>query len=210
LLRRQVHVPALARFLVPVALTVVLFPAGACRRDRRVTFAPAPGAATRPVVINRSIKLTSIETDTDDGRGGRARVACVTCHALRNPGALPTRTADLKEFHVGLTFAHGELPCADCHVQGRVDVVHLADGTLVPMPEALRLCSQCHGPQARDYRHGAHGGMTGYWDRSAGPRLRNNCVDCHDPHAPRYPGARPAPGPRDRGYTPVRHEGTHA
>ena len=66
------------------------------------------------------------------------------------------------------------------------------------MREALTLCSQCHGPQRRDYDHGAHGGMTGYWDRSRGGRQRNHCVDCHDPHQPAYVGGLPVPAARDR------------
>jgi hypothetical protein len=62
----------------------------------------------------------------------------------------------------------------------------------------MDLCGQCHGPQARDYAHGAHGGMTGYWDLSRGPRERNNCIDCHDPHAPAFPKVRPVFAPKDR------------
>jgi hypothetical protein len=181
------------------ALVVVLVSFAACNRDRPVKPAPAPGSPRHAVVVNRPAKLTSIETETRDGRGQPTRIACATCHGLRAPGPLPTRTADLREFHVGLTFGHGTLACAACHVAGRADQVHLADGARVPMTEVLRLCSQCHGPQARDFAHGAHGGMTGHWDLSAGPRVRNNCVDCHDPHAPRYRGASPAPRPLDRG-----------
>ena len=64
--------------------------------------------------------------------------------------------------------------------------------------DALRLCAQCHGPQYRDYRHGAHGGMRGHWDLSRGPRERNHCVACHDPHAPAFGQFEPVPGPRDR------------
>ena len=59
-------------------------------------------------------------------------------------------------------------------------------------------CAQCHGPQYRDYRHGAHGGMRGHWDLSRGPRERNHCVACHDPHAPAFGQFEPVPGPRDR------------
>jgi len=186
-------------------IALFLVPDAACGRDRPAALAAAPGPATHPVVVNRSSKLTSIETDVEDWRGQRTRMACATCHALRAPRSLPTRTTDLKEFHTGLVFAHGDQSCASCHVEGRYDAVHLADGTTVAMADALRLCSQCHGPQARDFSHGAHGGMTGYWDRSAGPRVRNHCVDCHDPHAPRYPGMRPAPRPRDRGLTAAVH-----
>jgi formate-dependent nitrite reductase cytochrome c552 subunit len=63
----------------------------------------------------------------------------------------------------------------------------------------MQLCAQCHGPQYRDYRHGAHGGMAGHWDLAKGGRVRNNCIDCHDPHSPKYPTVRPAGGPLDRG-----------
>ena len=59
----------------------------------------------------------------------------------------------------------------------------------------MTLCAQCHGPQFRDYQHGAHGGMTGYWDLTKGGRMRNNCIDCHDPHAPKYPTVTPGPRP---------------
>jgi formate-dependent nitrite reductase cytochrome c552 subunit len=71
--------------------------------------------------------------------------------------------------------------------------------------EAMRLCAQCHGPQYRDYKRGSHGGMTGHWDLSRGERTRNNCVDCHDPHAPAYPGTTPVLPPRDR-YLRGAHE----
>jgi hypothetical protein len=70
----------------------------------------------------------------------------------------------------------------------------------------MRLCAQCHGPQYRDYQNGAHGGMTGNWDLSKGGRVRNNCIDCHDPHAPRYPTVTPSRGPNDRFLTGGGHE----
>ena len=70
--------------------------------------------------------------------------------------------------------------------------------------EALwkRLCAQCHGTQARDYAHGAHGGMSGYWDTTRGEQVRNQCTHCHAPHAPAYPHMRPTFKPRDRFLVP--------
>lgn len=62
----------------------------------------------------------------------------------------------------------------------------------------VSLCGQCHGPQLRDYRRAAHGGATGYWDLSRGPRTRNLCITCHDPHTPAYVGGLPVLPPRDR------------
>ena len=111
-------------------------------------------------------------------------VSCVTCHSARGPRPLPKQASELKEFHVGMKFQHGKLECGSCHDDSAPHrLLHLASGEKVEMPQAMRLCAQCHGPQKRDYDHGAHGGMNGYWDRSRGERVRNNCVDCHDPLA---------------------------
>jgi hypothetical protein len=62
----------------------------------------------------------------------------------------------------------------------------------------MALCAQCHGTQKRDYDHGAHGGMRGYWDLKRGPRERNHCVSCHDPHAPKFGTFMPVHPPKDR------------
>ena len=67
------------------------------------------------------------------------------------------------------------------------------------LADAQQLCAQCHGPQTRDYVHGSHGGMSGYWDKTKGERVRRACVDCHDPHAPAYPAWTPVFPPRDGG-----------
>lgn len=75
------------------------------------------------------------------------------------------------------------------------------------MARAIELCRQCHGPQARDYDHGTHGGMTGYWDTTRGPRLRNHCTDCHDAHSPAIVPVMPAAPPRDRYFGAKSHVG---
>jgi hypothetical protein len=61
----------------------------------------------------------------------------------------------------------------------------------------VALCRQCHGPQARDFDHGAHGGMKGHWDLAHGDRLRHGCTTCHDPHSPAFSPMWPAPPPGD-------------
>ncbi|MGM0577854.1 MAG: cytochrome c3 family protein [Myxococcota bacterium] len=133
-----------------------------------------------------------------DGEGA-VKVGCATCHTLREPSPEAVRdAADLEEFHAGLTFDHGELSCRSCHAPPGYDDFRLADGERVALRDSMDLCAQCHGPQKRDYDHGAHGGMTGYWDLDAGPRTRSHCLDCHDAHAPAYRGMVPAFPPRDR------------
>ncbi len=118
----------------------------------------------------------------------------------------PTRRtgSTLTTFHQGLVTRHGDQACRACHQGPDYAELHLADGAAVAFTEVQTLCRQCHGPQARDFDHGAHGGMNGYWDLSRGPRERHACTTCHDPHAPAYVGMMPARGPVD-----PRHTGGH-
>ncbi len=133
-----------------------------------------------------------------DYHGVEAGVSCMTCHSTREPdranglgGALP------KTFHQGLAFAHAGMSCLSCHHADDYDSLRLADGRKLAFRDSQQLCAQCHGPQTRDYLNGSHGGMTGYWDKSRGGRVRNACIDCHDPHAPAYPALIPVFAPRD-------------
>jgi hypothetical protein len=167
------------------------------RPDRSARKQPAPGAAAYPVVVHVPQKLTSVAAGGNDVLGRPTRVSCVECHSQR-PNEEPRSVEQLDEFHVGLRFAHGDLRCISCHGRPAHEQLRLASGETLHMTEVMQLCAQCHGPQTRDYRRGSHGGMSGYWDLSRGPRSRNNCVDCHDPHAPAYPGFVPAAPPRDR------------
>ncbi len=130
--------------------------------------------------------------------GEKMSVACSTCHTSREPNILNRASKDLDEFHQGMGFSHGNLTCLACHNPKDYDTLHLADRTALEFQQVMSLCSQCHGTQRRDYDHGAHGGMTGYWDLSRGPRVRNNCVDCHSPHQPKFPKMNPTFKPRDR------------
>ena len=165
---------------------------------------PIPSASERfPVAIRQPIIQPRVETGALDDRGQAVTVSCGSCHATSKPRVQTRTSAELDEFHQGLQYSHGTLSCLSCHNASNYDQLRLADGQGVPFAEAMSLCAQCHGPQFRDYSRGSHGGMTGYWDLSKGPRERNHCVDCHDPHAPRYPVVLPAfPLPPDRGYQP--------
>lgn len=194
--------------LAKALLSVLALSASACGRDDVPrSYAEARGNEAGEVTIHVPDKLTSIETEADDGLGKPVRIACATCHTIKAEAEMPESAADLVQFHTGMTFAHGQVPCASCHVvrPGKAPSLHLADGREVPMTDAMDLCAQCHGPQFRDYGHGAHGGMNGAWDLSRGSRERNHCVDCHDPHLPRIPRVLPAPRARDR--APLAGEG---
>lgn len=169
---------------------------------------PAPtGAVDRagrhPVRIRQPVTTPRVETGLLDSHGQPVTASCASCHATSRPRPETHSAADLDEFHQGLKYAHGDQSCLVCHHAQDYDRLRLADGRSVEFADAMVLCAQCHGPQYRDYRNGSHGGMTGYWDLRRGPRERNHCIDCHDPHAPAYPVVRPAFAPApDRGLPP--------
>ncbi|MBK6513264.1 MAG: hypothetical protein IPM79_06455 [Polyangiaceae bacterium] len=172
----------------------------ACKEDvPQAWAAPASASQPLPIEVRQPLKLTSIETHERDSLGRPVRIACTTCHSLKTTAPMPTSPADLDEFHQGLTFRHGSLACASCHVAEPESgpLLHLADGQRLPTSQALRLCAQCHGPQYRDFEKGAHGGLEGSWDDGA-VRTKNHCVDCHDSHAPAIPKVIPAAPPRAR------------
>lgn len=167
------------------------------------------GAPTVPSVeteVHLPDRLIAVDMGKDGRDGKVQRVRCETCHALRPAAPVPDNVAALDEFHVGMKFAHGPVECASCHAPGQPPRLRLANGELLATRDALRLCAQCHGPQYRDYQHGAHGGMSGYWDSSRGARVRNHCVDCHDPHAPQITAVMPDSPPKDRYFTKGAHQ----
>jgi len=194
-----------SRLLLTLLSLCVTLTTLACDSDQPRTLQTPPGPPTYPVVIAESENLTSIETDAPSPQGGKARVRCETCHAQIDVGTPATAPDELVAFHRGFTFNHGDLECASCHQTNEPLSLRLATGRSIPMEDAMTLCSQCHGPTRRSYDEGSHGGMNGYWDLSRGPRLRNQCVHCHDPHAPALPQVVPVLPPRDRGELPDPH-----
>ena len=164
--------------------------------------APADSDATQlrhAVAIKPGPDTPKVLTNALTHGGDPVPVACSTCHTTRPPNLARHAAEDLTEFHQGLAYRHGAQSCLSCHNASNYDTLRHADGTAIEYPRVIELCAQCHGPQYRDFKAGAHGGMTGFWDLSRGPRERNTCVDCHDPHAPAYPRVRPVFAPIDRG-----------
>jgi formate-dependent nitrite reductase cytochrome c552 subunit len=159
------------------------------------------------IEIRKPIGPRGIPTGTFDERGNAETIACATCHATKPANTTSKLGTPLTQFHQGLVGQHGNLSCTSCHNPADgYSSLRLADGKSVAYSEVMTLCAQCHGPQFRDYQHGAHGGMAGYWDRTKGGQVRNNCIDCHDPHGPKYPTVQPARGPNDRFQTGGSHE----
>ena len=190
----------MARRLAPVFLACLALTAAGCGGD----LAPETQAHAAPIagptgVLLRPVPgVPTLPAGPADPQGRQPRVACSTCHSMKAPDRAQRGGSGLTTFHQGLEVAHGSLTCLSCHNEGDYDALRLADGRRVAFEDVRQLCAQCHGPQARDYEHGAHGGMSGYWDTSRGLQTRNQCTHCHAPHAPAYPAMRPTFKPRDR------------
>ena len=163
------------------------------------------GDSFHPVTIRRPAGPPMVDSGEKDAHGQPVMVACATCHDTRTPDFKTHDAAELDEFHQSMKYHHGAQTCLSCHNAADYGTLKRADGRPLEYADSMQLCAQCHGPQFRDYQNGSHGGMTGYWDLKQGPRERNHCTDCHDPHAPRYPLVMPVFPPK-----PVIGEGMHS
>ncbi len=162
------------------------------------TLAHGTSEPLHPIIVRKPAGPPMVELAGLDPHGRSTQVACSTCHSVRPPNFENQTSTTLDEFHQGLQVNHGKLACYACHNPANADTLRLADGSAVEYRDVMTLCSQCHAAQATSFAHGAHGGMNGYWDLSRGPQTKNNCVDCHDPHAPSYPKMIVGFKPRDR------------
>ena len=120
---------------------------------------------------------------------------CATlCHNLLITNPEPRVEPIPEHEHVQLN--HGEVIwCLNCHSEENRDMLKLLDGSEVSFNETQRLCGQCHGPVYRDWKNGAHGQRTGFWN---GEKKTWPCVRCHYPHDPRFRPIQPLPAPLTR------------
>lgn len=105
----------------------------------------------------------------------------------------------IAEEHEDIEIAHGRHPrtnnCYNCHDAKNLTLFQTQDGRELTFEESDTLCGSCHSPVHEDWEAGSHGRSIGFWDRSAGETAELGCVNCHDPHSPRFPAHEPAPGP---------------
>ena len=127
---------------------------------------------------------------------------CYACHERNKPP--PLRFDDkhnllIPKEHSDIVMGHGSHNrnnlCFNCHDETNLELFQTRDGRQLKLSESTSLCGSCHGPTYRDWEGGAHGRTSGFWNRELGPMTRVDCVSCHNPHAPKFPGRQPAPGP---------------
>lgn len=127
------------------------------------------------------------------------------CYACHEKGKPPTIRFDTNQViiipkeHSNLVMGHGSHNrnnnCFNCHDELNLEQFQTRDGRALKLSDSTHLCGSCHGPTYRDWEGGAHGRTGGFWNKASGETTRRNCVECHNPHAPKFPGRQPAPGP---------------
>ena len=116
---------------------------------------------------------------------------CSECHKDMKPNPIRREMKD-EHTNIVLNHAQGERWCLDCHDINNRDKLHLVNGQRISFEESYRLCGQCHGDKYRDWKVGVHGKRTGMWN---GEKQYLLCVNCHNPHDPRFKPLVPMPPP---------------
>jgi hypothetical protein len=127
---------------------------------------------------------------------------CYACHEKGKPPTLRYDTNQnliIPKEHPDIVMGHGSHGrnnnCFNCHNENNLEQLQTRDGRPLTFSDSPQLCGSCHGPTYRDWEAGVHGRTSGYWNRSLGNIDRKQCVNCHNPHSPKFPGRKPAPGP---------------
>lgn len=114
---------------------------------------------------------------------------CMECHTL-----LPARwhyDRPVNE-HQDIKLDHGNNRfCLNCHHATNRNAFADYDGTEIAQHEVVQLCAKCHGTIHRDWQAGVHGRKNGFWKTGAGGTTKLLCIQCHDPHRPKFQGMKP-------------------
>jgi len=127
---------------------------------------------------------------------------CYACHEKNKPPPLrfdANHALIIPQEHNTIVMGHGSHNrnnnCLNCHDEQNLELLQTRDGREMSFGDSTPLCGSCHGPTYRDWEAGVHGRTSGLWNRDPAGFNRLDCVSCHNPHSPKFPGRRPAPGP---------------
>ena len=168
----------------------------------KVPSARAPEASATPLLMPAAFDCFPVRNDETAGIDQfpvpkppftKDIFPCTRCHD--KPDDFNAKPRNLVAVHTDIQLVHGsrEQWCYDCHNPSNRDMLRLAGGRLVSFETSYELCGQCHGEKLRDWRAGIHGRRTGCWN---GKRMYLLCVNCHNPHSPRFKGLHPMPQPK--------------
>jgi len=116
---------------------------------------------------------------------------CMECHKL-----FPAKwhyDRPMNE-HQDITLDHGNNRfCLNCHHPKNRNAFVDYDGSEIVQSDVVLLCAKCHGPTYRDWQAGVHGRQNGFWNAGMGEKTKLRCIQCHDPHSPKYKSMKPLP-----------------
>ncbi len=96
--------------------------------------------------------------------------------------------------HKQIRLEHGNNRfCLNCHHPTNRNAFVDYDGTEIAEADVVQLCAKCHGTIYRDWSAGVHGRENGFWKVSLGTKMKLRCIECHDPHSPRFKTIEPLP-----------------
>lgn len=114
---------------------------------------------------------------------------CMECHTLITARWRYDRPVNE---HQDVKFEHGNNRfCLNCHHATNRNAFVDYDGAEISQRESVQLCAKCHGTTHRDWQAGVHGRQNGYWKADAGPKTKLSCIQCHDPHRPKFQDMKP-------------------
>lgn len=188
------------RQLTVIAAAVVLpfSAAGATEATNDIPSFPALPIVARPSAEQPAIGLP---TDTHlDKTPPRQTVGldlvrngwtydCMECHKL-----FPAKWQYDRPFneHKDIKLDHGNNRfCLNCHHPTNRTAFVDYDGSEIAQAEVVQLCAKCHGTIHRDWKAGVHGRHNGYWNAEKGDKTRLRCIQCHDPHSPKFQAMKP-------------------
>ena len=118
---------------------------------------------------------------------------CMECHkSLTSSWA----TDRLWVEHKSVKLDHGNNKfCLNCHHPTNRNAFKHDDGSEIAEKNVVDLCARCHGTIHRDWKAGVHGRQNGHWDPKQGAQLKLTCIQCHDPHHPKFPTLQSLPAP---------------
>jgi hypothetical protein len=114
---------------------------------------------------------------------------CMECHALITARWHYDRP--MVE-HKAIKLEHGNNRfCLNCHHPKNRSAFVDYDGSEIAQKDAVQLCAKCHGTTHRDWLAGVHGRQNGFWKADAGEKTKLSCIQCHDPHHPKFGEQKP-------------------
>lgn len=115
---------------------------------------------------------------------------CMECHQLLKQPRWHYDRPMVEHGNIRLEHGNNRF-CLNCHHSTNRNAFVDYDGSEIAEQDVVLLCAKCHGPTYRDWQAGVHGRQNGHWNTAMGERTKLRCIQCHDPHQPKFQPLKP-------------------